>query len=137
MKKSEKMLKRSLIGLVGILALSATTVGASSVTINDAVPTMQGYKQLKEGTKTYGNNFATVILTKLDPDAVTFTVRAKKSDGSWGSYYSDGYGTVTKTNKQEVVIYEYSLIKGTTTQARFRNSNFSLNSNQIEGTFKY
>lgn len=112
-----------------------TGLSATSITINESVPTMQGYKELASRNKSESSSSGTVSLTLKDPDAVTFSARAKKSDGTWGSYQA---GTVvSKTNTNYNVAYEYNLGVGTTVQARFRNHNWSLNSNQIEGTFNY
>ena len=135
MKKGKKFLRLSIFG-IGFFAIFLTvSASAATVTINHAVPTMQGYVTLASRSKSQASSYGTVKLTKKDPVAVTFSARAKKSTGSWGSYQS---GTVVeKTGTTYNVPYEYNLGAGTTVQARFRNHNWSLNSNQIEGTFDY
>ena len=135
MKKGKKFFKLSMFG-IGFFALFVTiSASAATVTINHAVPTMQGYVTLSSKSKSQASSYGTVTLTKKDPVAVTFSARAKKTDGSWGAYQA---GTVVeKTNTKYNVAYEYNLGAGTTVQARFRNHNWALNSNQIEGTFDY
>ena len=96
---------------------------------------MQEYVSLSSKSKSVASSYGTVTLTKKDPDAVTFSARAKKSDGTWGDYQEAV--VVNTTNTTYRIPYEYALSAGTTVQARFRNHNWSLNSNQIEGTLDY
>lgn len=115
---------------LGIIATAFTGVSATTTSINHSVPTAQGYKYLSTKNKSSKTNYGTVILTKKEPDAVTFSAKA---DG--GSY---GDGTVVY-NKNTVynVNYTGTYGSGTPMTARFRNHNWSLNSNMITGTFDY
>ena len=115
--------------------LLVSSVSAAGVTINHSVPTMQAYVTFPLISKSSASSNATVTLTKKNPDTVTFSARAQKTNGTWGDYQA---GTVvTKTNVPYNVPYEYNLSAGTLVQARFRNHNWSMNSNQIEGIFDY
>ena len=124
-----------MFGVCSFALLLTISASAATVTINHSVPTMQGYATLASKNKNQSTSYGTVYLTIKEPAAVTFSARAKKSDGTWGSYQA---GTVVdKAKKTFNVAYEYNLGVGTTVQARFRNHNWSVNSNQIEGTFDY
>lgn len=69
-------------------------------------------------------------MTKKEPDAVSFS--AKNNGGSYGSVT-----TVTSKNTTYNVNYTGTFGSGTPMTARFRNHNWSLNSNMITGTFDY
>lgn len=115
---------------LGIIATTFTGVSAASVAINHSVPTAQGYKYLSTKNKSTVSKSGTVILTKKEPDAVTFSAKA---DG--GAY---GDGTIaSKKNTEYTVHYKGTYGIGTPMTARFRNHNWSLNSNMITGTFDY
>lgn len=135
MKKERKLFRSTLFAACFFTVLLTSSVNAANVTINHSVPTMQKYVTLSMQSKSSASSNASVTLTKKEPDAVTFSARALKSNGTWGEYQA---GTVvTKTNMAYSVPYEYYLAAGTVVQARFRNHNWSMNSNQIEGIFDY
>lgn len=115
---------------LGIIATTFTGVSAATVTIDHSVPTAQGYKYLTAKAKSQKTSYGTVILTKKEPDAVTFSAAAQ------GGFYSDGV-TVYNTNQTYNVNYAGTYGAGTIMQARFRNHNWSLVSNIIKGTFDY
>ena len=120
---------RILVSL-GIIASSLTGVSAATARINSSVPTAQGYKTVTSKSKTQTTNYGTVRLTKKEPDAVSFS--AKNNGGSYGSVT-----TVTQTGTTYRVNYTGTFGSGTPMTARFRNHNWSLNSNMITGTFDY
>lgn len=134
MHKAKKLLKTSLLGMVAMM-LMVTGASATTIALNHSVPTMQGYVTLPAKTKSESSSYGTVYLTKKDPDAVTFSARYKNSLGNWEDYYLGA--VVDKTNVTVLVFHQANLGVGTTVQARFRNHNWSLNSNQIEGTYDY
>ncbi len=122
----------SIATFVLFLTLSAN---AATLEINHSVPIAQGYVSLTPKQKDQSTNFATIVLTLKDPAAVTFSTRAMKTGSVWGDYQS---GVVVKeTYVTYQIPYEYNLGVGTFVQACFRSHNWSLNSNQIEGTLNY
>ena len=133
--KKGKLFLRLTSFMVLLVLIFTLSVSATQVRINHAVPTMQGYVELPQASKSLSSDYAGVCLWIKDPESVTFSARAKKTDGTWGAYQA---GTVVyETGILYHVRYEYNLGIGTTVQARFRNHNWSLNSNQIEGYFDY
>ena len=131
MKKGLKVL-----GLSAVFALFLTcSASATSIYFDKSVPTAQGYTALEEARKSMSTSYGTVKLSTKEPVAVSFSLRAKRSDGSWGKYQSPT--VVSEINKTYNVWYEYETGVGTKVQARVRNHNWSLNSNQIEGVFDY
>lgn len=134
MYKISKFLKLSLFGMATFLLMIIGT-SATVQTLNHAVKTMQGYTTLPSVQKSKSSYMAGVVLSLKDPEAVTFSVRAKETNGEWTSYYNGT--TVTTLNTNYVVYYQANYGVGTEVNARFRNSNFTLNSGQIEGEFNY
>lgn len=126
------MKKRYVVGLVslGVVAFTFSGVSAVMVNINHSVPTAQGYKVLPTKDKSERSNLGAVTLSKKEPDAVTFSAKA---DG--GSYASGT--TVTEKGLIYDVKYAGTYGVGTPMTARFRNHNWSLNSNMITGVFDY
>jgi len=104
------------------------------------VKTMQGYTRFSIGTLTEATNWAYVKLTDMTPDAVTFTVTECKG-GDDCEYFGTGvvYEKSEDLNKTFVVSYKNAAVmpSGTKVQGRYRNHNWSLNSNYITGFFKY
>ena len=83
--KSEKKLFRSvMITTCFFTILLVSSVSAAGVTINHSVPTMQAYVTLPLISKSSASSNATVTLTKKNPDTVTFSARAQKTNGTWG-----------------------------------------------------
>lgn len=140
MTKVKKCLQVSLVGLFVFSFCVVTAVWANVVSFkNLKVPTAQGYQLLATGTTSKDTSWSAVNLSAMTPDAVTFSVSATKSNGSWKNY---GTGTVYKNSyvgKTYVVEYYQGNIvaAGTDVQARFRNHNFSFSSNTITGEYDY
>ncbi|MDX8420425.1 hypothetical protein MOZ60_10045 [Stecheria sp. CLA-KB-P133] len=136
MKNINKKIFVVAVALFACFSLYLTPIFSSSVTINQTVPTAKGWQDISAGSIT-GNSagYGSVKLTLKTPEAVVFEVKAKKADGSWGPY--TGSKVVWNVNQWYSNSYEYNLGKGTSVQARYQNFNWSLNSNQIEGTYNY
>lgn len=134
MRKTKKVLFTSLFSIAMMLLLTFSA-SATTIKLNHAVPTMQGYVNLSIAIKSESSTYGTVNLTKKDPDAVTFSARYLNSLDKWEDYYLPA--VVSSTNVTTLVFYPVNLGVGTTVQARFRNHNWSLNSNQIEGIYDY
>ncbi len=135
MKKEKKFFRFSLFGIVVFALVLTLNASATQIEINHAVPTAQGYVTLPSGVKSKTSDYGIVNLSKKDPSAVTFSARAWKTEGKWGSYASGV--VVDDVGKNFNIPYAYNLGQGSIVQARFRNHNWSLNSNQIEGTLNY
>lgn len=133
MSKGKNKMKKKVFTLLAVLSIYATTVTgvyAATAYFSTSVPTMQGYKEIGSRNKDRTTSIGSVSLTKKDPDSVSFSVKCK--DGSFGRATQ-----VAKTNQTYTVYYNNSYNAGTTMTARFRNANWSLNSNMITGTFDY
>ncbi|MDD3408481.1 MAG: hypothetical protein PHX85_02475 [Methanobacteriaceae archaeon] len=111
------------------------SVNAGVQTINDSVPTMQGWKALPSKTKDDSSSVSGVILTKKEPSAVQFNARGKKADDTWGNYYNTTL--VNATNQNFVVRFEYNFGAGTEVNVRFRNNAWNIYSRMISGTWQY
>ena len=132
MKKSKRMLKLSAIAAIATI-VTATGVSASAVAFfNKSVPTAQGYATLSALEKSQSSDYGIVNLSKMTPDAVTFSARAVADGHSYGKGK-----TVTQLNTDFYVYYTATYGEGQNMQARFRNHNWSLNSNKISGEFDY
>ena len=134
MRKTKKVLFSSLFS-VAVMLLLTINASATTTRINHAVPTMQGYVTLSIASKSESSSYGTVNLTRKDPDAVTFSARYLNPMDKWEDYYLPA--VVSSTNVTTLVFYPANLGVGTLVQARFRNHNWSLNSNQIEGIYDY
>lgn len=130
----KKNFKKSFIKsfvVVGIISSFVTGISAASVSFSKSVPTMQGTAFIDETAKTEITDYGRVKLTKKEPDSVSFSAK--------GPGLST-YGPVTQVKKTGTwykVNYfaEYGI--GTKMMAMYRNSNWSVNSNMITGTFDY
>lgn len=132
MRKSKKMLRLSAIAAIATIA-TVTGVSAASTSFTDkSVPTAQGYATLTAMKKSESSDYGIVNLSKMTPDAVTFSAKATASGHTYGAGK-----TVTQLNTDFYVYYTATYGEGQEMQARFRNHNWSLNSNKISGVFNY
>lgn len=132
MKKSKRMLKLSAIAAIATIA-TATGVSAATTSFTDkSVPTAQGYATLTAMAKSESSDYGIVNLSKMTPDAVTFSAKAVANGHNYGSGK-----TVTQLDTDFYVYYTAIYGSGQKMQARFRNHNWSLNSNKISGSFNY
>lgn len=137
MKKISKYLKFfTFCLLILIISISVSAIDFTKKTVK----TMQGYTRFSIGTLTSDTNWAYVKLTDMTPDAVTFSVSECKN-GTDCEYFGTGvvYEKDEDLNKTFVVSYKNAAVmsSGTKVQGRYRNHNWSLNSNYITGAFKY
>lgn len=129
MRKIKKYVLTSILSFM-MLVGAVATISAATASINHSVPTRQGYKELASVGKSSSTNHGSVNLSKMEPDAVTFSAKAN------GNSYGSGK-VVTQTKTNFTVNYTATYGKGQKMTARFRNHNWSLNSNMITGTFDY
>lgn len=100
-------------------------------TFNVAVPTRQQWQTAGAGWKEIKGNNGSVTLTICDPDKVTFYAQsADKKIWSTGN-------SVSSTNKNVYIYYDKTYPAREPMWSRFRNANWSLNSNIIAGTIYF
>ena len=135
MNKIKKGLKYSVFALCMLMLTIGTAAAVTTTFTNKSVPTMQGYAYLDKKNKLYKGDLGIVWLTKKDPDKVSFSATKVFLDST-----VDGWSAaVTVSSKDGCYLVNYikSYDEGTTMGARFRNANWSLNTNYISGTFDY
>ncbi len=138
----KKILTISALSLSAFFCLTfakAIDLTKSDAPINAAVPTKQKYAYVADRDKQMATTYGIATLTLMDPAAVTFSAVIVR-DGKLGNW---GEGTVlykkdmSDDSVSGMVDYGEVCNPGTTMRARFRNHNYTFNSNQIEGTFRY
>lgn len=127
MKKTYKYLSTSFLAAAILVSASTIISAATESFTNRSVPTAQGYSYLSGRNTSTPASYSTVNLSKMSPDAVTFS--SGKNYESEAIVYSTGV-----TYKMS---YSYCYIQGAMSKARYRNHNWSLNSNTISGVVNY
>lgn len=146
MKKYSKLLKISTVTLsvcvcmITTKAIHMVDLTKSDVTFDIAVKTKQEYSYLDSKKKQQNTSYGIVGIEYMDPDAVTFS--AGPGSGSNVTAWGDGvvlYKKDKNSNEPLTAQVPYGAIYGAGQEmtARVRNHNWTLNSNQIEGRFRY